>query len=293
MGVKVTKYITLSSRYAEYGDDGYFIEPQIIEMMLFDELRLKNVEEFVNGANITITENEIKEFLEKKLEEENPKLKKRMEAPRQTSSIINLGKASAEAIISSLERFKDELSAVRYYFEPYSLQYFKIYTSILKEKCQTLCSVLSDIKKCKTEEVSEEALQRFKDLDFHINSKGNIYFKDAERLADAIIYNVKDLEEKVQTGNNPEIYLTFKESKHDLMRDDIWECDIYPRKEIQIKDRYYAHLPEFIALSETQQTQVQKEDLENMTRWIEMDLYDDEDDVYEKSAVLKKVKNDN
>ena len=70
MGVKVTKYITLSSRCAEYGDDGYFIELQIIEMMLFDELKLKNIEEFVNGANITITENEIKEFLEKKFEEE-------------------------------------------------------------------------------------------------------------------------------------------------------------------------------------------------------------------------------
>ena len=74
------------------------------------------------------------------------------------------------------------------------------------------------------------------------------------------------------------------------MRDDIWECDIYPRKEIQIKDRYYAHMPEFIALSETQQTQLQKENLENMTRWIKMNLFDDED---EKSAVLKKVKNDN
>lgn len=292
MGVKVTKYINISSRCTEYGNDGYFIEPHIIGMMLFDELKLPKVEEFVNGANITITADEIKEFLDKKFEEENPELKRRMETPRKTSSIINLGKASVDAIISSAERFKDELSAARYYFEPYSLQYFKTYTSILKEKCQTLCSVLNDINRCKTEELSEEAQQRFKDLDFHINSEGNIHFKDAERLADAIIYNVKDLREKVQTGNNPETYLTFKESKHKLMKDGIWESEIYPSREIQIRDRHHSYMSQFIALSEAQETQVQQEALENISRWMKMD-FEEDDYEDEKGAVLQKVKNDN
>ena len=290
MGVKVAKYITLSSRCAEYGDDGYFIEPHIIGMMLFDELKLANVEEFVNGASITITEDEIKEFLDKKFEEENPELKKRMEVPRKTSGIINLGKASVDAIISSTERYIDELGAARYYFEPYSLQYFKTYTSILKEKCQTLCSILNDINRCKTEELSEEAQQRFKDLDFHLNSEGNIHFKDAERLADAIIYNVKDLCEKIQAGNNPETYLTFKESKHKLMKDGIWESEIYPRKEIQIRDRHHSHMPQFIALSEAQQTQVQKEELENFSRWIKMDFEEDEENISKKNLQLTKTK---
>ena len=133
MGVKVAKYITLSERCTEYGDDGYFIEPHIIEMMLFDELKLKNVEEFVNETSITITENEISDFLQK-----------------------------------HIEKMKDMFTDSKYYFEPYSLQYFKRYTTILKEKCRTLCSVLNDINRCKTEVLSEEAQQRFKDLDFHI-----------------------------------------------------------------------------------------------------------------------------
>ena len=34
-----------------------------------------------------------------------------MEMPRKSSGIINLGKASVDAIISSTERFKDELEA--------------------------------------------------------------------------------------------------------------------------------------------------------------------------------------
>ena len=205
-----------------------------------------------------------------------------------TSSILKLP-CSDDELQKHIEKMKDMFTASKYYFEPYSLQYFKRYTTILKEKCRTLCSVLNDINRCKTEVLSEEAQQRFKDLDFHINSKRNIYFKDAERLADAIIYNVKDLREKVQTGNNPETYLTFKRSIHDLMRDDVWPCQIYPRKEIQIKDINYAHMSEFIKLSEAQQTQIQKEYLENMTRWIEMDFNEDN---YEnkKGAVLQKVK---
>ncbi len=292
MGVIATKYISLPNRYAGYNDDGNFIQPHVIGMMLFDELKLSKVEEFVNGASITITEDEIKEFLDKKFEEENPELKKRMETPRKSTGIINLGKASVDAIISSTERFKDKLEAGRYYFEPYSLQYFKTYTSILKEKCQTLLSVLNDINKCKSETLSEDAEQRLLDLDFHINSNGNIYFKDAERLADAIIYNVKNLCEKVQVGNNPETYLTFKESKHALMRDGVFESEIYPSKKIQIRDRHHANMPEFIALSEAQQTQVQKEELENFSRWMAQDFAED-DYEDEKVVVLQKAKKNN
>lgn len=261
MGVIATKYISLPNKYAGYNDDGNFIQPHVIGMMLFDELKLPRIEKFVNGARITITEDEIKEFLSKKMDD-------------------------------SVRKMKNMTTASRYYFEPYSLQYFKTYTSILKEKCQTLLSVLDDINKCKSKKLSEEAEQRLLDLDFHINSNGNIYFKDAERLADAIIYNVKDLCEKVQVGNDPETYLTFKESRHRLMKDGVWENEIYPSREIQKKDRYCAHMPQFIALSEEQQTQVQKEELENFSRWMKMDFKED-DYENERGPVLQKVKEEN
>lgn len=295
MGAKVAEYINIASRCAEYGDDGNFIEPHIIGMMLFDELKLANVEEFVNGASITISEDEIKEFLDKKMDEEQPNLKQKLKEEMKTSSIITFTSDAEEnqrKIDASIEKMKDMATASRYYFEPYSLQYFKTYISILKEKCQTLCSVLNDISRCKSEELSEEAQQRLNDLDFHINSKGNIHFKDAERLADAIIYNVKDLCEKVQAGNNLETYLTFKESKHQLMKDGVWESEIYPSKQIQIRDRHHSHMQQFIALSEAQQTQVQKEELENFSKWMKMD-FEEDDYEEEKGAVLQKVKNNN
>lgn len=137
MGVIATKYITLSNRYAGYNDDGNFIQPHVIRMMLFDELKLPNVEEFVKEANITITEDEIKEFLSKKMDEEQPGLKQKLEEEMKTSSTITFTsdeKENQRKIDASVRKMKDMRTASRYYFEPYSLQYFKTYTSILKEK---------------------------------------------------------------------------------------------------------------------------------------------------------------
>ncbi len=293
MEVTVTKYITLPNRYAGYNDDGNFIQPHVISMMIFDELKLQNIKEFVNEANITIIEDEIKDFLGKKMDEEQPGLKQRLEEEMKTSSIITFTSNEEEnkrKIDASTKKMMDMATASRYYFEPYSLQYFRTYTSILKEKCQTLLSVLDDINKCKSQKLSEEAEQRLLELDFHINSDGNIYFKDAERLAAAIIYNVSDLREKIQVGNNLETYLTFKESRHRLMKDDIWESEIYPIREIQKKDRYCAYMPQFIALSEDQQTQVQKEELENFSRWMKSDFEEDDEKISCKNPKLVKLK---
>lgn len=288
MGVKIDKYVDLLGRYAIYGENGYFIEPFIIHTILVDELKLgmsyNGMKEFINEASITINEDEIEEFLDKKFEEENPELKKRMETPRTTSSIIKLGKASTE-------RFIDGLSAGRYYFEPYSLKFFKIYISILKEKCKTLFSVLEDLEKCKSGELTEETKQRFLDLDFHI-SNGNIYITDAERLADAIIYNFKDLYDKVKQGNNLETYLSFKESRESLLKDGIMEGEIYPSKQIQIKDSHNSYQKQFIALSDAQKEQVKKEEIECMLRFIDDDFLEDD---YEskKNQLVKSIKNVN
>ncbi len=261
MDEETIKYVNITDTCEDNREDEYFIEPDIIKMILFDALKLSDIEEFINKVDITITEDEIKTFLNKKMIEENPNLKQK--------------------------EMEDIATAYKYYFEPYSLQYFKKYTSILKKKCQSLLSVLNDINKGKSEKLSDAEEQRLLDLDFHIDSEGNINFKDAERLLDAIIYNVKDLSEKIALGNNPETYLTFKESKHKLGKDDVWENEIYPSSKIQIKDRYYAHMPEFIALSEAQFDEIRNNDLKNFLRWLE-DTADEYED--EKSVELQKIK---
>lgn len=161
------------------------------------------------------------------------------------------------------EEVKEFLKKKNHKFEPYTLEYFKIYTSILKVKCRTLFGILDDLEKIKDDEISEECWDRILDLDFHINKDGEIYIPDAVRLADAIIYNVKDLYNKINQGNNCETYLNFKESKFDLYEDGIFESEIYPRKELQIKDKYYSSKNEFSALSEKQEEELRKQEVDN------------------------------
>ena len=91
-------------------------------------------------------------------------------------------------IDASVEKMKDMVTASKYYFEPYSLKYFKTYVSILKKKCSALFDVLADLDKIKTEEITEEGRQRILDLDFHINEEGNVYVEDINRFAEALVY---------------------------------------------------------------------------------------------------------
>ena len=294
MGVKIDKYVDLLNRYAIYGENGYFIDPFIINTILVDELKLhmsfSEMEKFVNEAGITITEDEIKMFLDKKMDEEEPTLREEIEKAYKPIS-NNPAKWTDEDIKRESRRFGLSILRTRYQFEPYSLKYFKIYTSILKKIGKTLFSVLEDLGKCKSGELTKEAKQRFLDLDFHI-SNGDIYITDAERLADAIIYNFKDLYEKIKQGNNPETYLSFKESKHSFMKDGIMEGELYPSEEIQTRDSHHSYQPQFIALSDVQKEQIRKEELENISRFLEQEFLED-DYEEEKSQLVKKVTKSN
>ena len=189
------KYADLISNYALYGENGYYVEPFIIHMMIVDELKLpmsfNEIKTFIKECNISITADEIKEFLDKKMVEEEPGLKEKIEKEMKTSSIITFTGDEGEdkrRIDASVEKMKDMATASKYYFEPYSLKYFKTYVSILKKKCSALFDVLADLDKIKTEEITEEGRQRILDLDFHINEEGNVYVEDINRFAEALVY---------------------------------------------------------------------------------------------------------
>ncbi len=277
MSVNIDKYVDLLSRYGIYGENGYYIDSHIIHRIVVDELKLpmsfEGIEEFVNTCEISITENEIREFLDKKMDEEEPTLRKELEKPYKPISSNPLD-WTEEDIHREARAFGTAILKSRYRFEPYSLQYFKTYISILKEKCNTLFEILEDLAKIKEDTISEEGWNRIVDLDFHINEYGDIYTTDVVRLADAIIYNVKDLYDKITKGNNPETYLTFKESKHNMAKDGIFESELYPRKEVQIKDLAYGFCKEFIALSEDQVENLKQKRFNIISKMIEDDFLD-------------------
>ncbi len=278
MGVKVDGYIDLLNRYALYGDNGYYVDPQMIHRMVVDELKLsmsfESIEVFVETCKITLTEEEIENFLDKVMDEEKPTLKEQLNQPYKPNS-KNILECTKEDIHKAASAFGTEILKSRYVFEPYSLQYFKKYTSILKEKCGTLLEILNDLIKIKDDTIQEEEWDRIIDLDFHINEFGDVYFSDIERLTNAIIYNVSDLYDKVAKGNSVQTYLTCKVSKDSIARAGIFESEIYPSKEVQIKDLYYSYRYEFIALSNSQKETLKKEQLGNFSRMLEQDLFDD------------------
>lgn len=298
MGTGIRRYVNLEERYAIYGESGYYIAPFLINMAIVDELKLSmsynEIEKFIKNTNITLTQEEIKEFLNNKMNEEHPGLKEEIEkSMKNTSSIITFTsdeKENKRKIDANVRKMRAMTTASRYYFEPYSLQYFKNYVSILKEKCRTLFDILDDIGRIRTEEITEEQWKRIIDLDFHINENGDIYYADADRLLDAVVHNVKDLYNKIKQGNNLETYLTFKESKHSLLKDDVFESEIYPRKEVQIKDLHYACSSEFIALSDQQQKELEKERIDNFLYWMNRDFIEAEEYEKQSNPVLKKSK---
>jgi len=278
MSVSIDRYVNLLSRYGIYGENGNYIDSNIIHRILVDELNLsmsiRDIEEFVRTCEIFITENEIRAFLDKKMDEEEPTLRKELENPYKPISNNPL-EWTEEDIHREARALGTAILKSRYRFEPYSLQYFKTYTSILKEKCKTLFEILEDLSKIKDGTISEEGLNRFIDLDFHINEDGGIDITDVERFVDAIIYNVNNLYEKITKGNNPETYLTFKLSKHQMAKDGIFESELYPRKEVQIKNLIYGFNKEFIALSKNQEERLKQERFQIISKVMAADFLDD------------------
>lgn len=232
----------------KYYDSKYIIT--ILESILGK--KLDEIKKEVKNAKVSVTKEEITEFLEKRFEED-PKLKKRIESSRPKRS-NNIGKWTDEDIENASQEFGDELSAGRYYFEPYTLKYFNKYSNIVRKKALQLLNI---IEKIGNKNVSS-AQDFIVDLDIQIDEKGNIKKEDIIRLITPTVYNIKVLNEKILKANDLSTYLTFKESKHSLLRDDISEGEIYPSSSLQIKNLYYDHVRGNVPLSSNQITELRK-----------------------------------
>ncbi len=162
MNASIDKYVDLISRYAIYGENGYYIDSHIIHRIIVDELKLsmsfKDIVEFVKNCEMSLTTDNI---------------------------------------------------------------YRGIYTNInFKTECETLLNILDDLAKIKEGTISDESWRSIINLGFHINQYGDIYYSDAVRLADTIIYNVKHLFVKINQDNN-------------IDKDGMLKEECYAKREIQ------------------------------------------------------------
>lgn len=105
-----------------------------------------------------------------------------------------------------------------------------------------------------------------------MDESGNISKDDIIRLIIPTVYNVNDLNTKLERVNNLSTYLTFKMSRHSLMRDEISEAEIYPSQSLQIKDLRYDYIQGNIRLSENQRKQLEEERRESSKKFAKMFL---------------------
>lgn len=241
--------------YFESADNQYYDSKFMITILenIF-ETKLDDIINTVNSAQVVVTKEQITEFLEKKFEEEDSELKNRIESPKPKRS-RNTTKWTDEDIEASSQEFVDSISYGRYYFEPYALEYFNKYSTIVRNKVLLLLNVIEKIGNRDTVSIQDLITE----LDIQLDENGNISKEDIIRLITPTVYNIGKLNEKVSKANDLSTYLTFKMSKHSLYKDGLSEGEIYPSSSLQIKDLYYGYVRGNVPLSSTQKTELEQE----------------------------------
>lgn len=252
--------------YFESADNQYYDSTFVITILenIFGT-NFDDIKNTVNSTQVVVTKEHITEFLEKKLEEENSELKKRIESPKSKRS-YNIVKWNDENIEVSSQKFVDGISAKRYYFEPYTLEYFNKYSNIVRNKALLLLNVIEKIGNRDTVSIQDLITE----LDIQLDGSGNISKEDIIRLITPTVYNIGELNEKVSKANNLSTYLTFKMSKHSLYKDGWSEGEIYPSSSLQVKNLDYDYVRGNVPLSSTQRTELEQEQIRSMKKFAKM-----------------------
>lgn len=212
----------------------------------------------VNNKRVEVTPEQIEEYLEQKFIEEDPELKKRLESPKPKRS-SNVCEWTEKEIKESARRFADELASGRYYFEPYTLEYFNRYTEIVRDKINTLLNIVHGLANKDVDSIKE----LIDDLDIRMTANGDLTKDDMIRIIVPIIANINVLEEKIEKANDLSTYLTFKMSQHSLLRDGWSESEVYPMRALQTKSDMNDFKSVNVKLSDRQKKILKKEQREN------------------------------
>lgn len=215
---------------------------------------LYEIKNDVNNAQISVTRDEIEEFLERTFQKENPGLKERIEKPKPRYN-KPFDELTEQDIKDSSQIFIDKISAGRYHFESYTLEYFNRYTTIVRNKALKLLNIIERIGTRQSITIQDLLVE----LDIQLDENGNITREDIIRLIKPTIQNVGELDEKITKANDLSTYLTFKMSKHSLYRDGWSEGEVYPTKSIFVKDLHNGYSYGNIPISSRQEQELHEE----------------------------------
>ena len=230
-------------------DSTYLIK--ILEEYLgksFDQIR-----EDISDKKVTVIAEEIKEYLDKEFISENPDLYERIRKPRPTLS-QNASEWKEEDKKAYVKGFADKLIAEKYYFEPYTLEYFNRYTDIVRNKINLLLDIINGLANKEINPIQET----LNELDIKMDKDGKVSKDDMIRLIVPTVVNINMLEEKVEKANDLSTYLTFKMSKHSLYKDGWSESEVYPMSSLQTQSDMNDWRDDNIKLSKNQKIILKK-----------------------------------
>ena len=219
---------------------------------------LNEIKKDINDKRIIVTSEQIKTYLKQKFIEEDPELKKRLERQKPLSS--NASEWNEEEREAYGKYIADRYTAKRYEFEPYTLEYFKKYTDIVRYKINQLLNIVSGLENKKVLLIKKE----LDNLDIRISLDGKISKDDIIRIIVPIITNIKMLEEKTNEGNDLLTYLIVKKSKNDLYRAGLTESEIYPDPALQTQSYMNDWRNDNVKLSDNQKKKMKKRQDRNL-----------------------------
>ena len=234
-------------------DNKKYYDPSIILSILSDIVgkEYSDIRDEIINSDVLVTDKDIINFLNQQFLDYNPDVMIRVNDGDLKHS--NSDKMFGEEQLSYLKRhsscLEDYLIVRKYTFEPYSLEYFKTYISIVKTKLLCLldnCFFVS--RGCPNFDFLD-------DLDIKLNSRGFISKEDIIRLIRPILYNLNDLRNKVLEANNLSTYLSFKMSRFSLYKNDLSFDDVYPSSSFQVNNLLCSE-DGYVALSSDQRKKV-------------------------------------
>lgn len=214
---------------------------QILKKELNEDMSIEELVDYVLSLDMTLTEEEINRYLEERLKEENPELKRRREEKKTEDR-------------SLLELFRDEEEISKYILKPYILNSSKTYIDILKGKCLRALHFIMTMEKVGLAKEKKEDLgdlnETWKEVSLELESYGievnesaRIEEESLTRLVSPLVFNIKTLIFYVERANRRETYYNM-----DVVKDKVPPL---PDRKLQHQDPAFSH-PGYIPLSDHQ-----------------------------------------
>lgn len=205
-----------------------YIDTSLIIKSFFDKINYEGtIEDFykiVSNQKVSITPDEIKCFLNKRFEQDEPIIYKRMSKYNITKSDPTIW--TEEEIIKDSDKYFDLLVYQKYQYDSNTYDFVTEYYEVIKTRFINMLNLVNNI----TTIDSVELLK----YDIVLSKDKKIKPSDFSRLLDALIEIYDENNEYLNKVNNPKYYLLFPSDIKYKISNPEKRKELFPSRELQI-----------------------------------------------------------